>query len=260
MQTVSRPNTMPVKSMSHDPKHILAILDACCDSYSFPVLDNGYVYPAASRLSLHRSSADWALVIEVFGFSPRAGSPDVHVYTFASQLHERNSPAQYSSQEAYVRYLSNNPHHESRFFFPFDDDTWYDPEDREFVAENATQVRLRGQTIVLPSVETYDRYSIALEARPRVQVFEFCRLVAEMHRDAVLATPSERRVSVLPEMRELLVLDQWRHPNVLENERPSTVRTFQQLTEVLVTGDLRRYQADEHPNTHWSNWPEGGHL
>jgi hypothetical protein len=245
--------------MSHHANHILAILDACCDAFSFPMLDNGYVYLAASRLSLHRSITDWALVIEVFGFSPRAGFPDLHVYTFASRLHERKTPAQYISQEAYERYLANNPHNESRFFFPIDEDVWQDPEDSEFVAADTTTLRLRGHSIGLPSVEAYRLYGIALEEAPRVQVFELCRFLAETQREAVLATPAERKASVLPEMRELIVLDQWRHPDLLD-ERPSTSRTFQQLSEVLATGDLGRYQADEHPNTHWSNWPEGGRL
>lgn len=48
---------------------ILAVLDRCCDACTFPMLDNGYVYLAATRLSLFRSKADWAMVIEVFGFS-----------------------------------------------------------------------------------------------------------------------------------------------------------------------------------------------
>jgi hypothetical protein len=48
---------------------ILRILDSCCDAYTFPMLDNGYVYLAATRLSLFRSPRDWAMVIEVFGFS-----------------------------------------------------------------------------------------------------------------------------------------------------------------------------------------------
>src|SRR5688572_16028787 len=69
---------------------ILRILDSCCDSYTFPMLDNGYVYPAASRLSLFRSPDDWAMVIELFGFSPRAGLPDLNVSTFASTLTDRD--------------------------------------------------------------------------------------------------------------------------------------------------------------------------
>jgi len=52
---------------------VLAILDQCSAKFTFPMLDNGYVYLAATRLSLHRTEADWGMVIEAFGYSPRAG-------------------------------------------------------------------------------------------------------------------------------------------------------------------------------------------
>jgi hypothetical protein len=74
------------------------------------MLDNGYVYLAATRLSLFRSTTDWALVIEVFGFSPRAGVPDLNVSTFASTLTDRKQPTDYVSIEAFENYLRNNPH------------------------------------------------------------------------------------------------------------------------------------------------------
>ncbi|MCX7359923.1 MAG: hypothetical protein NT015_17510 [Alphaproteobacteria bacterium] len=54
---------------------ILGILDRCCSAYTFPMLDNGYIYPAASRLSIHHAPDNWALVFEFFGFSPRATRP-----------------------------------------------------------------------------------------------------------------------------------------------------------------------------------------
>ena len=53
--------------MTFDPEEILSILDRCCDMFAFPMLDNGYWYLAATRLSLYRSATDWAMVIEVFG-------------------------------------------------------------------------------------------------------------------------------------------------------------------------------------------------
>ncbi len=77
--------------MAFEAEEILAILDRCCDAFTFPMLDNGYVYLAATRLSLYRSATDWAIVIEVFGFSPRSGLPDTHVQTFASRLHDRST-------------------------------------------------------------------------------------------------------------------------------------------------------------------------
>ena len=78
--------------MNFDQPGILSILDRCCDAYSFPMLDNGYVYLARTRLSLYRSAADWAMVIEVFGFSPRLALPDTHIHTFASRLNNRDQP------------------------------------------------------------------------------------------------------------------------------------------------------------------------
>ncbi len=104
--------------MPLDPKAILSILDRCCNAYKFPMLDNGYVYLAATRLSLYRSANDWAMVIEVFGFSPRTGSPDTCIHTFASLLHDRNRSDQYINRHAYELYLVNNPNNESRFVFP----------------------------------------------------------------------------------------------------------------------------------------------
>src|SRR5690349_24690426 len=65
--------------MPIEPDRILSILDRCCDAFTFPMLDNGYVYLAATRLSLFRAAPDWAMVIEVFGFSPRSGLPDTHI-------------------------------------------------------------------------------------------------------------------------------------------------------------------------------------
>lgn len=61
---------------------ILEALDDRPSAFYFPMLDNGYIYLAATRLSLFRSSRDWAITIEVFGYSPRAGIPDTSIYTF----------------------------------------------------------------------------------------------------------------------------------------------------------------------------------
>src|SRR6185369_2233967 len=114
--------------MSFDPEEILSILDRCCDAFTFPMLDNGYVYLAATRLSLYRSMTDWAMVIEVFGFSPRAGLPDTHMQTFASRLHDRDAPENYVNHEAYERYLANNPHNEFRSIYPIQQGPWQDAE------------------------------------------------------------------------------------------------------------------------------------
>lgn len=239
---------------------ILKILDDCCGTFKFPMLDNGYVYLAATRLSLYRSPQDWALVFEIFGYSPRAGMPDLSVHTFASRLRERDKPAQYVKRAAYDAYLRDNPHNETRTFFPITGEDWLDEEDPELVSEDAMQVSVRGKAYELPTLSQLAKYGIEQSERPRLTVFELCRFLAELDPQNVLATPKERRVSVFPELKEILVLKQWHHPDVGEDEKPSGSKTFLQLARVLETGDVSLYRPAEKPNTHWSHWPEGGTL
>lgn len=244
--------------MKHTADQILAILDRCCDAYTFPMLDNGYVYLAATRLSLFRSPEDWAMVIEVFGFSPRSGLPDTHIHTFASTIHNRKSVEEYISQEAHAHYLANNPNNESHLVFPVEEGDWTEG---ELVANGATGLTLRGRRISVPDQAAYRRAGVKLAQPPDVQVFELCRVLAHEARDAVLATPDERRFNVPEELQPLLILDEWAHPDVVdETKRPTGSAAFQQLARVLVTGNINEYRPTEPPNTHWLNWPAGGTL
>jgi hypothetical protein len=244
--------------MKHTTDQILALLDRGCDAFTFPMLDNGYVYLAATRLSLFRSREDWAMVIEVFGFSPRAGLPDTFILTFASTIQRRKSAQNYVSQEAYERYLANNPNNEVHVVFPIEEGDWIEG---EAVANGATGLTLRGCRFAMPDRAAYQRAGVVLENPPEVRIFELCRVIAHEARDAVLATPEERRFNVPAELQPLLTLDEWAHPNVVdETQRLSGSETFQQLARVLVSGDINEYRPTEAPNTHWRNWPEGGTL
>jgi hypothetical protein len=241
---------------------ILSVLDQCCENYVFPMLDNGYVYLAATRMSLYRSPHDWAMVIEVFGFSPRSGIPDTHVHTFASRLHDRAPETNYVNREAYDNYLAHNPHNESRFVYPIEEGGWQDAENPEWVAAgDRHELTLRGQTIPTPPRADCRAHRIVPLDEERFHTFELCRILAATHRDDVLATAAERHANVLPEMAQILQLEEWHHPDVVDAQhRPSNSATFQRLAKVLVTGDTAHYEPTLNPNTHWINWPEGGTL
>ena len=237
---------------------ILATLDAACDSYRFPMLDNGYLYLAATRLSLFRTMSDWAMVIEVFGFNPRAGTLDLAIATFASRLHARDPASDYVTEDAHRNYLRSHPHDDYRCFFPVEDGPWCD---EELVAEApALELKIRGRVLPLPARGDYERVGVVLASSERIHVFELGRYLAAVAREQALATTSEQRVSVLPEMERLLVLDEWHHPDLANDQWPSEVESFQQLAEILSTGDVSRYRPTASPNTHWKNWPDGGTL
>ncbi len=236
---------------------ILGILDRCAGNYSFPMLDNGYVYLAATRMALFRSETDWAITTEVFGFSPRAGVPDLCIATFGSSIVNRKTVKDYVSPEAHAAYLERQPHDESEFLNPLEEGDWIE---EEAVSLNASSVRLRGETIALPSLADYAAHGIKLEDPAQAKVFEFCRWLAAERRSQVLATPEEQRLHVPPDLVKILELDEWRHPDTVNDEMPGDTETFHQLAQVLVHGEVSLYRPTELPNTHWSHWPDGGTL
>lgn len=239
---------------------ILRILDRGAEAFAFPMLDNGYVYLAATRMSLYRSEVDWALVFEVFGFSPRAGLPDLCVSTFANRLRNRDPAENYVSREAYESYLAQNPNNDSRFFHPIAEGAWQDPESDELIATDAREILLRDQPVRIPGADELSPFEIVLSEAPRIQVFELCRFLAAQQRERVLATPNERRVSVPEELTEVLRLDEWEHPDLASSARPSQCESFMQIAQVLSSGNLTAYRPKATPNTHWRNWPDGGSL
>jgi hypothetical protein len=212
-------------------------------------------------MSLHKSETDWGLVIEVFGYSPRAGLPDTHIYTFSSNLHQRKSALDFVSAAAHALYLSNNPFNESAFVFPIAEGDWLDADNQELIASGHHTVKVRGDTRALPTTEEYDRAGVLRSQPPRVAVFEFCRALAFLDRERVLATPVERTAHLEPSMRQILQLEEWHHPHVVDGgHRPSNSETFNLLAETLISGDPRNYRPTLRPNAHWTHWPEGGSL
>jgi len=238
---------------------VLKVLDDCAEAFSFPMLDNGYVYLAASRLTGYYGNGDWALVIEVFGFSPRAGAPDLAIHTFGNNLRNRKSRDDYVSVKAYENYLKNNRYNEYKTFFPIGgDDVWVNPEDNEIVMPQGT-FELRDQISDLPDIAAYPQHGIELEgATPRI--YELCRYLSSLEREKVLATDLEKRYNVPDHLTEIINLDGWQHPDLADGEKPSEVEGFRQLSKVLETGNVSYYQPTIAGNTHWKNWPESGLL
>ena len=69
----------------YNKDEILSQLDQCNSDFEFPMLDNGYVYPAGTKLTAYRDDKRWVIVIEAIGFSYRGGGHDgmcncLHVY------------------------------------------------------------------------------------------------------------------------------------------------------------------------------------
>lgn len=119
----------------------------------------------------------------------------------------------------------------------------------------------RSLAVALPSVADYAQYDIELSDRDQIEVYEVCRWLAAAHRAHIVATEAERRVHVPLALPQILLLDEWNHPDVCNMDcLPSTSQTFVSIANALVAADGSRYQSTLPPNTHWRNWPNGGSL
>ncbi len=203
-------------------------------------------------MSLYRSEVDWALVFEVFGFSPRAGLPHLCVCTFGSRLRNRNPPESYVSREAYENYLSQHPNDDSRFFYPIAEGDWQSPDSSEFVSAHAEGLLLRDEHVRIPPADQFRQFEIALAEAPRIQVFELCRLLAAKYPERVLATEDERRVSVPEELTDILQLGEWAHPrscgftSVQVSANPCC--SSQRYSSLAISQPIDPAPT---PNTHW---------
>lgn len=247
---------------------MLDILDRSAEAFVFPMLDNGYVYPAATRLSAYSGEgagggADangWALVFEVLGYSPRSGVPDLCVTTIGEGFRETEQASDFVSEQAFAAFRQANANWRQDFIHPFDDDDWIDREAMEVMRSDAIAIGIRGDAAAAPSVETLERIDALGAIGEPAHLANVLRALADNHREKLLATEAERRARIPDGWRELLVLDDWRHPDVVREEcAPGTSAVMRSLAEVVVHGDPSRLVREE-PNTHWSNWPEGGSL
>ncbi len=120
---------------------------------------------------------------------------------------------------------------------------------------------LRGVEIPIPTREQFADLGIQLENSSCNFVYELCRAIASTHRTLVLATDDELEKLVPPDAKLVLRLDEWHHPDVVNpEEKPSGNSTFQEIAALLESGESSKLGLESEPNTHWSNWPEGGQV
>jgi len=189
--------------MAIDAQQILAVLDHCDDNFTFPMLDNGYVYLAATRLSLYRAAEEWAMVIEVFGFSPRSWLPDTAIYTFASTVCNRDIPQLYGPKEV-SNLLAFNPNNDFRPVYPIEEGDWQDPDEnivaagtKELVVRRCSRSSLQpGSATVLVGLCANRKCSLVISTRQPRRVR---RSKQPCHRRAVNSNKSkteERRAAL----------------------------------------------------------------
>jgi hypothetical protein len=230
-------------------EEILNQLDKCNSDFTFPMLDNGYVYPAGTKLTGYCDNQRWVLIIEVIGFSYRGGGHN----GISNCLH------------IYGNCLQYNPGTQNENFLFLTDDAnncnTFDEEENFYLNPQCSSFILRDE--VLPIFHDRDMYraaGIEIEDDTRVNAFEFLRLLDELYHDKLVATKNEIRERIPKDIPIIIELRSWFHPDVVNGELPSENETFKQIAKVLETGNIEYYKPTNEANTDWKNWPEGGTL
>ncbi len=237
-----------MKTAAYTKKQILAQLDVCAAEFTFPVLDNGYIYLGAVRLSAYRGDDQWALIIEQLGSNYRAGGVENCLCCYGNCLLDKPGLL----NDGILGVLDD----------PLND-ALFSEEDRWDVLQETGTVWVRGERV--PYDVTEERLvekGIGVETRDMdtVTITELLRSLLPEHQALLFATEEELRRRLPLDMPPILRLNEWRHPDIIEGETPSQSQAFKMIAGVLVSGNATLYRPTLPPNTHWSNWLESGTL
>lgn len=230
-------------------QEILKQLDNCAKGSQFPMLDNGYIYLADTRMSVYASQRNWAIIIEVLGYNPRAWKTDGFdncLYCFGNFLACKSGTEN------------------ANFLFPISDGIsapLFAENEPEVINPLAKDVKVRENLLsIRDDLADYIKNGIILESPPSIRAFEFLRLLAITHRDLLLATETELRARLIGDIPLMLQVNEWCHPDIANDEKPSENETFILIAEMIDKLDINMYHPSKLPNTHWSNWKDGGTL
>lgn len=213
------------------------------------MLDNGYVYPAGTKLTAYRDDKRWVLIIEVIGFSYRAGGHD----GISNCLHIYGNCLKYAPGTQDENFL--NPTSDAS------DCETFDEEENFYLNPKCSKFTLRGKSFpIIHDRKKYIASGIEIEDDEKINAFEFLRMLDTLYHDKLVATEQEIRKRIPADIPKVIELHEWFHPDVANDELPSKNETFKQIAEVLETGDITIYKPKRKSNTHWRNWPDGGTL
>jgi hypothetical protein len=235
--------------MSYTVSEILDQLDKCAEDMNFPMLDNGYTYPADVRLTTYRDATRWAIAIEDIGYFNRASDYDGFVnalYLFGNCL-SRNSG---TANEGFFVVVA-----------PVEEISIFGDEWGMDIIRESFPLKIQNQTVsVTINAEILQEKNIPLMLPPTITAPDLMRLLVLEHRPLFLLPDEQLKRCIPADLPQFIRLDAWHHNNLAMGELPSQIETFPLLAQALVSGNPSDYAPILAPNTHWSNWLEGGTL
>ncbi|RMB62767.1 hypothetical protein EAX61_04100 [Dokdonia sinensis] len=237
------------RKKEYTAEDILEQLDRCANDFTFPMLDNGYIYPVHSKLSAYRDGNRWALIIEVIGFNYRSGGHN----GISNCLHTYGNciDTKPGTDNANFLYITDSSS---------DHPTFDDEYEESLNPKSKTMILRKNEIAINHNRKFYINKGIELEEDDKIFIWEFLRGLEPEHNKDFEATENEIRTRIPRDLPQIMELTEWNHPDCADSELPSRNETFQQIAKVLETGNTELYKPNVKPNNHWKNWPAGGTL
>lgn len=230
-------------------QEILRELDCEAESYVFPMLDNGYYHHGDQKLTIFRDGNKWAILLEILAY----------------HNHEICLNGITTIANVFGNCLTGWNDNDSFYYFANNDgiDAFLYDETNNVSYLNPAAKTIKVRDVIVPIIFDRNHYlskNIVLEHDDKITPWEFMRGLIPEFSNLFWLTREDIANKIPIDLPVFMVLVDWHHPDLLEDEKPSDTETFRLLADVIVTGDKSLYHTDEINNTHWTNWPKGGQI
>jgi len=267
---------------------------------SFVILGDTYSYLIDSRLNVFRNDFQWAIAVERLGYNPRGGMIELEIYyygncledleeynnrktnsyliypveneNFLATTHDEiiNNDAEYWMVRGKKVHLTHNrddyanagitlDNHEgigiaeAARFLIIEQPDMFRASDKELYKSIPQELEK-----ILSLNQWYHKdfdvqkrkpmdiqnlraaYELNKQFSPHISALTFEEFVEMIRRQEMVSSDFDK--------------EEW------EKNRPSSYETWQQLADVIVTGDVTHYRPNLPSNSHWSHFPESGSM
>lgn len=227
---------------------ILTYLDHC----EFPMLDNGYYYHIAQKMTIFKDEqANWAILLEILAYNNHeldVKGIKTMVYTYGNQI----PPEAVWGNDPF--FAKATDHEVPAFLEETDRFRSFLNLEAEFFSVGDTLIPIERDP------GKYTAKGIELQFSPRIQPWEVMRYIAPEFAHLFWVNRSEIADKIPPEMKAVATLYDWEHPDLVVGENPSDKASFSLIADFILSGDEKILDQIQNGNTHWRNWQNGGTL
>ncbi|MBN2494909.1 MAG: hypothetical protein JXR96_09995 [Deltaproteobacteria bacterium] len=220
---------------------ILDILDEGAETYDFPMLDNNYFYLGRERLAVFRNRTEWLIAFQGLAFSLKGGGFVNSTAAFGNALEENGI----------VRIEDVALESPDSAFFDAENRFRLDPLDFKLIIKGTERE-------FTPSEDAYRMLGIDVRDAGMPKQAKIIRYLSHAIPDELFFR-HEEILSICGRtgsgLKVLVELDDWQHPDLLNDEMPSQTTCFRSLAVAIEKNDIGLLDCPkDRCNAHWSNW------